>query len=93
MLTNHVRFVTDFEKISAFAFNGDLPQVPCEQNVPSASIPSDSDPEVQNDSNAETEPDSGNDQEMIELAQKQPSKFQEALTLEVRMITLYGPGL
>jgi hypothetical protein len=82
-------FVADFEKISAFAFYGELPHAPShdplngDENAPSASSPSDSNSEAQNGSNSGTEPDD-NDQEMIDLSQRQPSKFQEALNLEVR---------
>jgi len=78
---------SDFEKISVPAFYGELPHGPpprahCDQNAPANFLSSDSDTEAQNNSNADTEPD--DDQEMIELAQNQPSKFQEALRLEVR---------
>jgi len=78
---------SDFEKFSVPAFYGKLPHGPlphahCDQNAPANFLSSDSDTKAQNNSNADTEPD--NNQEMIELAQNQPSKFQEALRLKVR---------
>ena len=84
MLTNDVCFVAaDLENFTVFAFYGELPQDPSQnphddENTASSA----SDPEAQHDSEVETEPD--NDKEMIELAQRQPSKFQQALRLEVR---------
>jgi hypothetical protein len=84
-LTNYVRFA-DFENFSVDAFYGALPQDPPprihrDQISPSGFLSSDADSDTQRNDNSDTEQD--NDQEMIELAQKQPSKFQEALRLEV----------
>ncbi len=85
--------VADFEKLSAYAFYGESnhlfppnPHHHCDQSAPSLSAPSDSEDEVQkNASDTETEPKLDNNQEIIELAQRQPSKFQEVLWLvEVR---------
>ena len=88
MLTNDVCSVADFEKFSAYAFYSELPQdPPCQdphgdQNALSVSEVSDSESEAKNGSTVETELE--NDQEMLELAQKHLSKFQEALRLKVR---------
>ena len=83
LLTNDVRVCADFEKFSAHAFSGDIPQAhPCRRKQSVSSV-SDSEDRVASDSNAETEVDSENDQEMIELAWTQLSKFQQALRVEV----------
>lgn len=83
--------VADFEKFSAYAFyageSNHIFPPNChphrDQSAPPLSPPSDSENEAKSASDAETEPELDNDQEIIELAQRQPSKFQEVLRLEV----------
>ena len=94
MLTNHasLRTTVDFEKFSA------LSQAPnCNDDAvpsPPAALAA-GNPQFFNDEDSygETEPEFDDEQDLVELSQKQPSAFHAAMNLEVCCpFFVYGPN-